>query len=111
MRRQVVTTVLLLALLGPATACSSTAAPGPVFNNEGEAEVTCMVHQTEEPGARYIDEQMRDTAEVLALMRYYTANGAKPFCDGASATAADTAWAQLYVDFGGSTEKVSSVLG
>ncbi|MGI9004133.1 MAG: hypothetical protein ACR2GH_21215, partial [Pseudonocardia sp.] len=110
-RRQVVTTGLLLALLGPAGACSSTADPGPVFNNEGGIEVTCMVHQTEGPGARYTDEQMRDTAEVLTLMRYYTANGAKPFCDGAPATAADTAWAQLYVDFGGSTEKVSSVLG
>lgn len=104
-------TGLLLALLGPAAACSSAPEPGPVFDNEGGAEVSCMAHQTEEPGARYSDEELRDTAEVLALMRYYTANGAKPFCDGAPPTAADTAWARLYVDFGGASEKVSSVLG
>jgi hypothetical protein len=97
-------------LLAAAGGCSSTPDPGPVFNNEGAGEVACMAHQADGPGARYTVQEMRNTAEVLAVMRYFTANGAKPYCDATPATEADRAWAQVYVDLGGTNEKVPSVL-
>jgi hypothetical protein len=105
--RLVTSAVLLLALSG----CSSAPDPGPVFDDEGGPEVSCMAHQPQEPGARYTEPAMRDTAEVLAVMRYYTAHGAKPFCDGAPATEADRAWGRFYLEMGGTPEKVSTVLG
>jgi hypothetical protein len=110
-RRFVVTLGLLLATTGGAVGCSSEPDPGPVFNNEGGQEVACMVHQPEPPGARYTDPAMRETAANLALLRYYTTNGSKPYCDGAAASEADREWAQVYLDLGGSEEKVTTVLG
>jgi hypothetical protein len=106
-RRLVVALGVLVAVAG----CSSPPAPGPVFDSEGGQEVSCMVHQAEPPGARYLEREMRNTSEVLALMRYYTANGTKPYCDAAPATDADRAWAQLYVNLGGTSEKVATVVG
>jgi hypothetical protein len=109
--RLAVTAGLLVVTSGVVAGCSSAPAPGPVFNNEGAVEVTCLVHQTEEPGARYTAREMRRTDDVLALMRYYTAHGAKPFCDNAAPGESDKAWAQVYVDLGGTTEKVPTVFG
>ncbi len=108
MRALAVACGLLLATVG---GCSSTPDPGPVFNNEGAQEVACMAHQSDRPGARYTDLDQRNTGEVLALMRYFTANGAKPYCDATPATDADKAWAQVYVDLGGTTPMVPTVLG
>lgn len=105
--RLTATAVLLLAVAG----CSSDPEPGPVFDDEAAADISCLTHQAGEPGARYTDRELRNSAEVLALMRYYTAHGAKPFCDGAPAAESDRAWAQVYVDLGGTTEKVPAVLG
>lgn len=110
MHRQFVRTGLLLAALA-AAGCSSAPDPGPVFDNEGGQAVSCMVHQAETPGARYTDAAMRNTGEVLDVMRYYTAHGAKPYCDGAPATEADRAWARFYLDMSGTQEKVPTVLG
>lgn len=93
--------------LGALAGCSSAPA---VFDNEGGQPVTCLTHQTGEPGPSYLDPAERDTGQVLALMKYYTQHGAMPFCDGAPAGESDRAWAQAYLDLGGSTEKVSSVL-
>lgn len=84
---------------------------GPVFNDEGGAAVTCLVHQADEPGTRYLDPAERNTDEVLAMMKYYTQFGAMPFCDGATAGDADRAWAQLYIDLGGTSDKVPTLLG
>lgn len=108
MRRHLATVGLLLAAFGAVAACSST--PDPVFDNEGGQEVTCMAHQTAEPGARYLDLEMRDTADVFAVLRYYTANGTKPYCDNAPATDADRAWAEFYADQVGSPDRVSAIL-
>jgi len=110
-RRHVVTLGLLLATIG-AAGCSSEPDLGPVFNDEGgQRELSCMAHQTDEPGARYTDPALRDTVSNFALLRYYTANGTKPYCDNQAATEADRAWAQAYVDLGGTDEKVTTVLG
>lgn len=88
---------------------------GPPFDNEGGADIACMAHQTDEPGPRYTDKATReaesDNVPILALMKYYTAHGAKPYCDGAPATEADRAWGQLYDDLGGTADPVPSVLG
>jgi len=109
-RRHIATVGLLLAF-GAAAGCSSGPEGGPTFDNEGGAELSCLTHQADEPGARYTDREMRNTGAVLALMRYYTANGTKPFCDDAAASESDRAWAQLYVDLGGAAERVSTILG
>jgi hypothetical protein len=98
---------MVLAVVG----CSGKPDPGPVFDNEGAQDVSCMVHQTEQPGARYTERDMRNTGEVLALMRYYTTNGAKAYCDATPASDADKAWAQVYLNLGGTTEKVPAVVG
>lgn len=111
MRRAVVRVGLVAGVLAAVAACSSGPDPGPVFDNEGGREVSCMIHQTEEPGARYTDTAQRNTGETFALLRYYTANGAKPYCDGAVASEQDRAWGQVYVDLGGTREKVPTVLG
>ncbi len=101
-------TVAVLAVLAALAGCSS--APV-VFDNAGGQPVTCLEHQSGEPGPTYTDPEQRSTGDVLALMRYYTAHGTMPFCDGAPAGDGDRAWAQVYVDLGGSAEKVSSALG
>jgi hypothetical protein len=106
-RRLAVAFGVVLAAVG---GCSSAPEPGPVFDNQEAQALTCMAHQTASPGARYTAAELRNTGEVLALMRYFTANGAKPYCDAAPATAADKAWAQVYVDLGGTNEKVPTVL-
>jgi len=83
---------------------------GPVFNSEGGRDVPCMAHQPEPPGSRYTDPERHNTAELLTVLRYYTAHGRKPYCDGAGATEADRAWAELYVRQGANRENVASLL-
>ncbi|GAA2088204.1 hypothetical protein GCM10009759_10180 [Kitasatospora saccharophila] len=62
---------------------------------------TCLVHQSHEPADRYTAGRDADTAAVLEVMRYYTANGRTPYCDGKPPTATDRAWQQLYTRLGG----------
>jgi hypothetical protein len=105
MRRLVVLYALLLAACG-----TSQAEPGPLFDDEGRTELTCLKHQAAPPGDRYSDEGMRNSAEVLNLLRYYTANGRKPYCDGAGASAEDKAWGELYVRLGADRTNVASMV-
>ncbi|MGH3916493.1 MAG: hypothetical protein ACRDTC_24245 [Pseudonocardiaceae bacterium] len=84
---------------------------GPIFNNEGgQQEISCLQHQPEPPGSRYTDAEGRDTAELLAVLRYYTAHGTKPYCDGTPATEADRAWAELYIEQGADRANVAPIL-
>lgn len=92
------------------TGCSSTPDPGPLFDDENGRPIACMAHQTEEPGARYTAPEMRNSGEVLTLLRYYTAHGVGRYCDGAPAAETDRAWGRLYVDLGGASERVTTVL-
>lgn len=107
MRRTLVIGTALLAL----AACSSEPDLGPVFDSEGGQPVSCLTHQSGEPGAAYTDRELRDTNRVLPLMRYYTAHGTLPFCDSAPAGDSDRAWARTYLDLGGAPDRVTSVLG
>lgn len=115
MRRYIATVGLLLAF-GAAAGCSSGPDLGPVFNSEGGQEVSCMTHQTGKPGALYTDKATREmpanNPATFVMYKYYTANGDKPFCDGAAAGDADKAWAQLYLDLtGAAADEVRTVLG
>lgn len=102
---------ILIALLLALTACSSPPDPGPRFDDEGQGELTCIKHQPAPPGPRYTDDTLRRTDETLALLKYYTANGKKPFCDNAPATETDRAWAQFYVTLGADKANVAALLG
>ncbi|MFJ1768062.1 hypothetical protein ACIOD2_47635 [Amycolatopsis sp. NPDC088138] len=85
--------------------------PGPVFDNEGNQPVSCMKHQQAEPGARYRDPDRIRTDETLPLLRYYTSNGRKTYCDGAAPSDVDRAWAGVYVGLGAARANVTGVLG
>ncbi|MFF3446018.1 hypothetical protein ACFYXJ_02635 [Streptomyces sp. NPDC002667] len=63
----------------------------------------CRVHQKQPPGSRYTAGTEADTAAVLQMLRYYTANGAKAFCDGRPPTGTDRRWTDLYTELGGRT--------
>ncbi len=99
--------VVALAVL---TAAGCTDDSGPRFDAEGGRDVSCMMHQEEPPGSRYTDPERRDTAEVLTVLRYYTAHGTKGYCDGAGPTDADRAWARFYVDQGADRSNVAQLL-
>jgi 3',5'-cyclic AMP phosphodiesterase CpdA len=96
-----------------ATACAETA-PGPRFDDETTSgivrDLSCMKHQPQAPGTRYTDDTTRRTGETLALLRYYTANGAKPYCDGHGPTGIDRQWADLYVNLGADRKNVAALL-
>ncbi|MFN2497303.1 MAG: hypothetical protein ABR608_15600 [Pseudonocardiaceae bacterium] len=99
--------VVALAVL---TVAGCTDDGGPRFDAEGGRDVPCMTHQEEPPGSRYTDPERRDTAEVLTVLRYYTAHGRKPYCDGAGPSEADRAWAEFYVQQGADRENVTLLL-
>ncbi|WP_233224098.1 hypothetical protein [Amycolatopsis sp. CA-128772] len=91
--------------------CSAPPDPGPVFDNEGNRPVSCMKHQPAGPGARYLDPAQVRTDETLPLLRYYTANGRKAYCDRAAPSDADRAWAGVYVSLGAERANVAGILG
>ncbi|MBA2416777.1 MAG: hypothetical protein H0V64_13010 [Geodermatophilaceae bacterium] len=80
------------------------------FNAAGSEEITCMEHQTDEPGTAYTGGEDGDTAAILGVFRYYVENGSKPYCDGEPPTEIDRMWAQLVVDLGGSEDSVAPIL-
>jgi hypothetical protein len=105
--------ILVTALLLGAAACSGIASdPGPRFDDEttgGTArDLTCMKHQPQRPGARYTDDTARRTDETLALLRYYTANGTKPYCDGHGPTDIDRQWVDIYVRLGADRKNIAA---
>jgi hypothetical protein len=88
------------------------AASSGLFDNQQQATITCMAHQTQRPGVLYTGgANGADTAHILQMMQYYTSNGKRTYCDGAKPTAIDQAWARLYLTLGGTTDAVRSALG
>ncbi|MFJ7244419.1 hypothetical protein ACIQWA_07180 [Kitasatospora sp. NPDC098652] len=67
---------------------------------------SCLVHQTKEPADRYTAGTGADTLSILEMMRYYTANGAKTYCDGKPPTSTDRHWTDLYTALGGDSGRV-----
>ncbi|GLZ28418.1 hypothetical protein Lesp02_06080 [Lentzea sp. NBRC 105346] len=80
---------------------------GATFNDEGQAEITCMQHQAARPGERYLKEENWDTDVTLPLLRYYTSNGKKPYCDGQGASEIDKVWFDIYRKLGGDAGNIS----
>lgn len=80
------------------------------FDAGGSEDITCMEHQSAEPGPAYTSGDDADTAAILTVFRYYVANGSKPYCDEQPPTDTDKLWAQLVVDLGGSADSVAPIL-
>jgi hypothetical protein len=114
-RMMVTGAVGVVLLLGGAATYSVVNASGPgggAFNDQAsEAKPGCMVHQKEKPGKDYTGGAAQDTGKVLRMLRYYSVNGNKAYCDGKAATSTDQAWARLYVDLGADPTKVTGVTG
>ena len=56
--------------------------------------VECQEHQELEPTSAYAGDEDSDTVAMLDLLRYWTANGDKPYCDGEPPTETDLMWAK-----------------
>ncbi|MFD7989171.1 hypothetical protein ACFV4M_38130 [Kitasatospora indigofera] len=96
-----------LLLLAPLSGCGASD-DGSLDTQAGAAAPTCLVHQSKAPGSRYTAGEHADTGSVLELMRYYTANGTKDFCDGRPATGTDRRWTELYTALGGDRAHVAT---
>jgi hypothetical protein len=106
---------VLSAVLFGAVACGATAPdPGPRFDDETTGgvvnELSCLKHQPQPPGPRYLDDTLRRTDETLAVLRYYTANGGKPYCGGGDPSGADRQWVDLYLRLGADRKNVAALL-
>lgn len=55
----------------------------------------CQEHQLERPGVDYTGGEDGDTAQIFTLLKYWTANGDKPYCDGEPPSEIDEEWAEL----------------
>ncbi|MDI2127911.1 hypothetical protein [Yinghuangia seranimata] len=110
--------VLLAALLG-LTACSSGGGGGAKGGPSGAQgafapappTAACQEHQRNQPGTEYTSEEDGDTGKVFELLRHYTANGLKPFCDGKPPTDLDRQWAKLFLGFGADPGLLAAPLG
>jgi hypothetical protein len=104
--------VLLLGGAAVYTVANASGAGDGAFNDQAkQGKLECLAHQKARPGENYTAGASADTGKVLRMLRYYTVNGAKPFCDGQGPTAADQAWAELYVELGADPAKVRAVTG
>ena len=92
--------IALAALALALAACSAQGSATAQFDDQGQSDISCMRHQEQTPGEEYFDEGNWDTVVSLSILRYYTSNGAKPYCDGKTATEADQGWRELYVRMG-----------
>lgn len=97
--------VVALLLLNACTADTGT------FDAEGDASVPCLRHQTNVPGPAYTSGGEADTSQILRMLRYYTVNGHKPYCDGKPPTKTDRRWATRYVELGADRANVAPILG
>ena len=77
----------------------------------GERPLSCLKHQAAKPGTMYTGREKADTGQVLAVLRYYVANGNKPYCDGKPATENDAAWVKLYLDLGAEPARIARIRG
>jgi hypothetical protein len=112
-RRQVLgpTVVALVLGLGAVACGGSTAkATKSTFNAQTGRPLTCMAHQTAAPTPLDRPGAHEDPASVLAVLRYYTANGNKPYCDHRPASSIDRTWIALYLAGGAQKSHVRQAL-
>lgn len=80
------------------------------FNSQGHKTLSCMAHQRTAPAASDRPGPHEDPTAVLAVLRYYTANGNRPYCDGKPATDIDRLWISLYLAGGAAKTNVRQAL-
>jgi hypothetical protein len=85
-------------------------ASGGSFASPGTQALPCMQHQPKSPSSGYTDPAKQNTAAGFEVLRYYTANGDRPYCDHKGATKNDKAWAKLYLKLGADPKLVRGVL-
>ncbi|MBW8483153.1 hypothetical protein [Actinomadura parmotrematis] len=95
---------LLALLAGALTACG--AGTGAFQTGAAPYPLPCMRHQTARPSGDYA----RDSARGLTVLRYYTANAPRGYCDRKDATGADRAWIRLYLKLGADPAPVRPLL-
>jgi len=109
--RPVLAFLAVLALLTAGCSSASPSRPASAFDagafDKGAAAPGCMRHQQRSPTAADNGGPGADTARRLAILRYYTANGNAPFCDGKPADATDLSWMRNYLDQGADRSHVA----
>jgi hypothetical protein len=83
---------------------------GGSFASPGTQALSCMQHQPKPPSTSYTDPAKQNTAAGFEVLRYYTTNGDRPYCDHKAATKNDKAWAKLYLKLGADPKLVRGVL-
>ncbi|MGV9270456.1 hypothetical protein ACWDRR_38115 [Kitasatospora sp. NPDC003701] len=99
--------VLLAAVTTVLVAGCGAESDGGFDSQDAAPSATCIQHQHQSPGRRYTGRENSDPRSVLEMMRFYTANGTKAFCDGKPATDTDRRWTELYVALGGDPSHVA----
>ncbi|MFE3878632.1 hypothetical protein ACFXPX_30075 [Kitasatospora sp. NPDC059146] len=74
----------------------------------GTPSPSCIQHQSQDPGSAYTGREKSDPKSVLEMMRFYTANGTKTYCDGRPPTDTDRHWTELYTALGGDAVHVTT---
>ncbi|AUG75693.1 hypothetical protein CFP65_0744 [Kitasatospora sp. MMS16-BH015] len=106
LRRALPALFLAAAVASLCAACGSSDTGG--FDAQPAApSPSCLEHQRQNPDSRYTGGQQADPTSVLTMMRFYTANGTKTYCDGKPATTTDQHWTQLYRSLGGDPSHVA----
>lgn len=100
----VITAAALLAITG----CGGPS--GGPFTSAGPQPLSCMRHQPTAPGADYKDPAKQNMAAGFEVLRYYTANGDRPYCDHKGPTDNDRAWARVYLRLGADPALVRGVI-
>ncbi len=95
--RRAVAAALVLVLGGLLAGCTDAPPEGATFVLPGDDVVDCQEHQPEEPSDAYAGDAGSDTVAMLDLLRYWTENGDKPYCDGEPATETDLLWQETVV--------------
>ncbi|MFF4345674.1 hypothetical protein ACFY00_37940 [Kitasatospora sp. NPDC001540] len=90
------------------TGCGGGGSDGSFDAQPGTPSPTCLQHQEQQPGSRYTGGERSDPTAVLEMMRFYTANGTKAYCDGRPPTDTDLRWMRLYTDLGGDAGHVAA---
>jgi hypothetical protein len=75
------------------------------------AQVSCLLHQTDAPTTEYEGGPSATLKLQLPFMAYIKANGGEAFCDGRPATDIDRRWAALYVRLTNSPADVKGITG
>ena len=112
-RRPTLLTGAAIALAWVLGGCASTdSASGRFDPGTAAAPLTCLAHQSDQPGVAYTAGEGADTAAIFTMLKYFTANkSVTAYCDGKVPTKIDRTWARLYIDLGAEAANVTHIVG